>query len=46
MGLPRLQLVPDACDFGNIAVGGIGRCDISVKNTGSRALVIDSLALV
>ncbi len=45
-GLPQLQLVPEACDFGNIAVGGIGQCDIAVKNTGTRALVIDSLAMV
>jgi uncharacterized protein YfaP (DUF2135 family) len=45
-GLPSLQLVPESCDFGNIAVGGIGQCDIAVKNTGNRALVIDTLEMV
>ena len=45
-GLPALELVPSDCDFGNVAVGGIGQCDIAVKNTGNRALVIDSLELV
>ena len=45
-GLPALELIPADCDFGNVAVGGIGQCDIAVRNTGNRALVIDSLVLV
>lgn len=52
-GLPDIEIIPNAncgspdplgVDFGRVATGGIGICQVEVKNNGARDLFFDGLA--
>lgn len=42
-GVPDIQVSPPNCDFGRVPFGGVQLCDVTIKNTGNRGLVIDSV---
>jgi hypothetical protein len=42
-GVPDIQVTPPNCDYGRVPFGGVQLCDVTIKNTGNRGLVIDSV---
>ena len=45
-GIPAIDVSPPACDFGRTPVGGVNICPVTIKNTGNRGLVLDSVEFV
>lgn len=42
-GIPDIEVTPPNCDYGRVPFGGVQLCDVTIKNTGNRGLVVDSV---
>ena len=40
---PVIEVVPAACNFGDVGVGAIGFCDLSINNIGECELIVDDI---
>jgi hypothetical protein len=45
-GLPDLAIEPPECDFGRVAVNGIAQCQLTVRNEGSKDLLLDEVRIL
>ena len=40
---PAIEVVPGACNFGDVGVGATAFCDLSINNTGACELIVDDI---
>jgi hypothetical protein len=44
-GIPDIAIDPPECDFGRVAVDGIAQCQLTVRNEGSKDLILDEVTI-